>query len=311
MPHTATQPLKSSEPVTQPQHPSGGNAGHSTHGSVDHSIDDSIDHSIDHNAGASRPVALVTGASGGIGLELARVLAREGHDLVLVARSLAELERIGNELEQQYGVNSYAIQADLADPAAPARLFHDIGGRGIAVETLVNNAGFGLAGRFDQGDERRELEMVQVNIAALTHLTRLFLPEMVQRGHGRVMNVASTAAFQPGPLMAVYYATKAYVLSFTQALAEELRDSGVTLTTLCPGPTHTGFAAVAGMQGTRLFNSPLTMSATSVAEYGYRAMMRGDRVAIPGLINRLGAFATRFAPRQLLTRLARLAQEHR
>lgn len=258
-----------------------------------------------------RPLALVTGASGGIGLELARIFAREGHDLVLVARSLPQLERIAAELSARYGVGAEVIQTDLSDPASPRQLFEGLSTRAVVVDVLINNAGFGLAGRFDQTDGTRELDMIQVNVAALTELTKLFLPGMIQRGHGRIMNVASTAAFQPGPLMAVYYATKAYVLSFTQAVAEEVRDTGVRLTALCPGPTHTGFANVADMQGTRLFNSPLTMGASEVAEYGYRAMMRGDRVAIPGVFNRLGAFATRLAPRRVLTKLARLAQENR
>ncbi|MGI8510381.1 MAG: SDR family NAD(P)-dependent oxidoreductase [Gemmatimonadaceae bacterium] len=260
---------------------------------------------------SSRPLAVATGASGGIGLELARILAREGYDLVLVARSLPELERIARELSANHNVGAEASQADLSDPAAPRQLFEAVSARGRAVDILINNAGFGLAGRFDQTDGTRELEMIQVNVAAVTELTKLFLPGMIQRGRGRIMNVASTAAFQPGPLMAVYYATKAYVLSFTQAVAEELRDTGVTLTALCPGPTHTGFAKIANMQGTRLFNSPLTMGARDVAEYGYRAMMRGHRVAIPGVFNRLGAFATRLAPRRVLTKLARLAQENR
>ncbi|MGI8546210.1 MAG: SDR family NAD(P)-dependent oxidoreductase [Gemmatimonadaceae bacterium] len=258
-----------------------------------------------------RTSALVTGASGGIGLELARILAREGHDLVLVARSLPELEWLAAELREQFGGTVEVIRSDLNEPAAVPQLFEAVAQRGVRIDLLINNAGFGLAGRFDQTDGRRELEMIQVNVAALTELTKLFLPGMITRGNGRIMNVASTAAFQPGPLMAVYYATKAYVLSFTQAVAEEVRDTGVTLTALCPGPTHTGFANVANMQGTRLFNSPLTMGARAVAEYGYRAMMRGERVAIPGVFNRLGAFATRLAPRRLLTKLARLAQENR
>ncbi len=258
-----------------------------------------------------RPNALVTGASGGIGLELARILAREDHDLFLVARSVPELERLATELREQFGVTVEVIRSDLSDLAAVPQLFEAVAQRGAEINVLINNAGFGLAGRFDQTDGGRELEMIQVNIAALTELTKLFLPGMITRGSGRIMNVASTAAFQPGPLMAVYYATKAYVLSFTQAVAEEVRDTGVTLTALCPGPTHTGFANVANMQGTRLFNSPLTMGARGVAEYGYRAMMRGERVAIPGVFNRLGAFATRLAPRRLLTKLARLAQENR
>lgn len=260
---------------------------------------------------SDRPVALVTGASGGIGLEFARILAREGHDLFLVARSFPALERIATELSAKYATTALAVRLDLTDPAASAQLFESLAQRGAAIDVLINNAGFGIAGRFDRTDGRREMEMIQVNVAALTELTKLFLPGMIQRGHGRIMNVASTAAFQPGPLMAVYYATKAYVLSFTQAVAEEVRDTGVTLTALCPGPTHTGFANIANMQGTRLFNSPLTMGAVPVAEYGYRAMMRGDRVAVPGAFNRLGVFATRLAPRRLLTKLARLAQENR
>ncbi len=265
----------------------------------------------DDRASAHRPTALITGASGGIGLELAHILAREGYDLILVARSLPALQTLASELSALHGISAEALGVDLGEADGPARLYQSVSERGLKIDTLINNAGFGLAGRFDQTNGARELEMIQVNVAALTELTKLFLPGMIGRRRGQIMNVASTAAFQPGPLMAVYYATKAYVLSFTQAVAEELRDTGVTLTALCPGPTHTGFANVAGMQGTRLFNSPLTMGASAVAEYGYRAMVRGERVAIPGVFNRLGAFATRLAPRRLLTKLARLAQENR
>lgn len=262
-------------------------------------------------ASSRRPVALVTGASSGIGRELARVLASRNTDLILVARSQPELESLAAELRAEHAVEAWVIPADLGDRAAPARLVGEVNDRGLTLEILVNNAGFGAAGRFDNANLERQLQMIQVNVTALTELTGLVLSGMVRRGSGRIMNVASTAAFQPGPLMAVYYASKAFVLSFTQAVAEEVRDTGVTLTALCPGPTRTDFATVADMQGTRLFNSPLTMDARTVAEYGYRAMMRGDRVAIPGFFNRLGAFATRLAPRTLVTRLARMAQEHR
>jgi short-subunit dehydrogenase len=263
------------------------------------------------NAKTPRPVALVTGASRGIGAELARVLARHGHELVLLARSSAELEALSVALHSTYNVHAEILPADLSDPETPSRVFESLAQRGIAVDVLINNAGFGLAGRFDRTDVERDLDMIQVNVAALTALTRLFLPGMIDRGHGRVMNVASTAAFQPGPFNAVYYATKAFVLSFSVAIAEELRETGVTITALCPGPTRTAFATVANMKHSRRFNSSLTMSADRVADYGYRAMLLGKRVAIPGVLNRLVAFSNRLAPRTLVTRISRLAQEHR
>jgi short-subunit dehydrogenase len=255
--------------------------------------------------------ALVTGASAGIGLELSRVLAAHGHDLVLVARRRDVLDRVAAELSGRHGVAVTVLPADLADPDAPVGIHRELRERGIAIDILVNNAGFGLRGTFAEMDEQRIGDMLQVNVSALTLLTRLFLPGMVQRGRGRVLQLASTAAFQPGPLMAEYYATKAYVLSFSQAIAEELRQSGVTITALCPGPTRTEFADVAGMQSSRLFGAAFVMTARDVAEYGYRAMMRGRRVAIPGVVNRLVAFSTRLAPRRLSTAVARMAQEHR
>ena len=260
---------------------------------------------------SSRPTALVTGATSGIGLELARVLAAHGHDLVLVARRARELGQVAAELERAHGARALSLPADLGDPLAPQRLFGALRERGLVLDILVNNAGFGLAGPFAEMDLRRALEMIQVNVAALTALTGLFLPGMIERRRGRIMNVASTAAFQPGPLMAVYYASKAYVLSFSEAVAEEVRDTGVTITALCPGPTRTAFAQIAEMRSSRLFSSAFVMSARDVAEFGYRAMMRGERVAIPGLLNRLVAFSTRLAPRRLATRLSRLAQENR
>jgi short-subunit dehydrogenase len=258
----------------------------------------------------SRPVALVTGASAGIGKELARRFARGGHDLVLTARRADELHALAGELRAA-GAGAHVFPADLSDPAAPGKLFDEVAAASLTVDVLVNNAGFGLYGPFVDSDPHRLLALVQVNVAALTHLTRLFVPGMVARGRGRVLAVASTAAFQPGPLMAGYYATKAYVLSLSEALAHELRGTGVTVTCLCPGPVRTEFGAVAAMDGSPLFDSPNVMDAAAVADAGYRAAMRGERVAIPGLLNRLGAFATRFAPRSLLMRVVERIQAKR
>ncbi|MDO8502041.1 MAG: SDR family oxidoreductase [Gemmatimonadaceae bacterium] len=258
-----------------------------------------------------KKTALVTGGSAGIGLELAKQLAAHGHDLILVARHRDALEAAAGTLEGKYGVKVMVIASDLADPASPQRLFDAVTAEGKRVDFLINNAGFGLGGEFSDTDLDRELDMIQVNIAALTHLAKLFLPAMLQRREGRVMNVASTAAFQPGPLMAVYYATKAYVLSFSQALAEELRNSDVTVTCLCPGATATHFAKTAGTSNSRLFTRLGVAAADDVARYGYAAMMRGTRVAIPGVRDRIMVQAERIAPRALVTKLARMAQENR
>lgn len=268
-----------------------------------------------HKGKRPEHAALVTGASAGIGEELAKRFAADGYDLVLVARDRARLEKVGEELKAKHGIRYHAIPADLSDPAAPEHVLHAVRKLGVQVEALVNNAGFGLYGPFvktehgEATEPKRELEMIQVNVAALTHLTKLFLPEMVQRGRGRVLNVASTAAFQPGPLMAVYYASKAYVLSFGEALAVELRGTGVTVTTLCPGATRTEFQKAAAMEDSRLFNTPLVMSAEEVAEVGYRAMQRGKGVVIPGAANNVMAQAVRFVPRKLAARLALMAQQ--
>lgn len=259
-----------------------------------------------------RGTALITGASAGIGEALARTMAREGWELVLVARGEARLRALADALTAAHGVSAHVLPADLADPAAPADLLARVSAAGLEIDALVNNAGFGARGAFagtadgaqPLTDGARELAMIQVNVTALTDLTKRFVPGMVARGRGRVMNVASTAAFQAGPLMAVYYATKAYVLSFSEALAVELDGTGVTVTCFCPGATHTEFAAAASMEGTALFRSPAVADAASVAEAGYRAMMRGRTVAIPGAANRFGAFATKLAPRALAARIA-------
>ena len=251
---------------------------------------------------AERQTALITGASSGIGADFARLFAREGYDLVLVARNEGRMRELG--------LPATIIAADLSDPAAPRHIVDELRAKSIDVDVLVNNAGVGLTGAFVETDLRKELEMIQVNIVALTELAKLLLPGMITRRRGRILNVASTAAFQPGPLMAVYYATKAYVLSFSEAIAEELRDSGVTVTALCPGPTETGFAAAANAGATRLFNMTKPATSAGVARAGYEAMKRGRRVVIPGAKNKLLAQSVRVSPRRLVTKIVRKMQEN-
>ena len=249
--------------------------------------------------GDSRPLALVTGASSGIGADLARELARDGHDLVLVARTLAPMQALAAEFKA-HGANTVVIAADLSKPGAAGALAGEVGSRGLQVDVLVNNAGLGALGRFDQSDSGRIGEMLQVNIVALTELTRLMLPGMVARRHGKVMLVASTASFQPGPGMAVYFATKAYVLSFGEAIACELRGTGVTVTTLCPGATATKFFEVAGADHSLMAKKlRRMMRADRVAQIGYRALKAGRRVVITGLVNTIMSFGGRYAPHRL------------
>ncbi|HEX6182568.1 MAG TPA: SDR family oxidoreductase [Pyrinomonadaceae bacterium] len=254
--------------------------------------------------------ALVTGASGGIGEELARLFAADGHSLVLVARSRDKLARLAEELEGKHGVSANVLPADLARPESPQEIFEELRGAGLHVDALVNNAGFGSYGLFAETDLKQELEMLQVNVVALTHLTKLFLPAMLARRTGYVMNVASTAAFQPGPLMAVYYASKAYVLSFSEALSNECEGTGVRVSALCPGPTETGFVAAAGMGDSKLFDRAV-MDARTVAEAGYRGMLAGRAVVIPGFRNNLLARSIGLFPRGLVTKVVRGIQEKR
>jgi short-subunit dehydrogenase len=259
----------------------------------------------------SLKTALVTGASSGIGLEFAKLLAREGHDLVLVARRRDALEELARELAVTHGVAIRVIAKDLAAPDSTEEIFDELETERIVVEILVNNAGLGLHGRFWETELTRQIEIIRVNVAALTGLTGRFLPGMVARGRGRIVNVASTAAFQPGPYMAVYYATKAYVLSFSEALAQELSHTGVTVTALCPGPTVTEFQTAAGLEDTLLFRGPLVMDAARVARAGWAGANRGKRVVVPGLANRLLKEIVRFSPRRLVTTVAGRMQKKR
>lgn len=255
------------------------------------------------------PTALVTGASSGIGLELATLLARNRNDLVLVARSQERLERIAAGLAEEFGVAATALPADLTDPAAPLDIFLALAERKVSIDVLVNDAGLGVYGFFADTPLEKELAMIQVNITALTHLSKLVLPVMLERRRGRILNVASTGAFQAGPLVAVYYATKAYVLSFSEALANETAGTGVTVTALCPGPTLTEFQRSTGLDPARLARSPFAMDAASVARAGYEGMMRGKRVVVPGATNRTLVQALRVTPRRIAAAVARRIQE--
>ena len=253
---------------------------------------------------ATRPVALVTGASAGIGRELAGILAREGHDLVLVARREPELTALAAELKEKYGADSRVISADLSKARAAQTVVKELG-PSVEVDVLVNNAGFGGHGAFYERDRDADLRQIAVNITALTDLTRLLLPGMVQRRRGRVLNVASTAAFQPGPFMAVYYATKAYVLSFSEALSEEVKGTGVTVTCLCPGVTTTEFQKSAGVEDISLTKGPLAMSPKDVAEAAYKGLASGRRLVIPGVANKIGVQSIRLSPRAAVLKVVR------
>jgi uncharacterized protein len=255
-----------------------------------------------------RKTALITGASFGIGMEFARVFAREGYNLVLVARNGDRLRQLASELEKAHSTRSLILATDLTEPGAAAYVLDQTTRADIQVDVLVNNAGFGQYGMFADNDLEECLRQIQLNVTTLTHLTRLYLPAMMERKTGSILNVASTAAFQPGPLMAVYFATKAYVLHFSEALANELRGSGITVTCLCPGATATEFHKRANATGMRLLKFG-AMDARTVAEDGYRAMLAGKPVVISGFKNWLLAQSVRFSPRQLVTAIARKTQE--
>jgi uncharacterized protein len=253
--------------------------------------------------------ALITGASSGIGYELAKILAQNQYNLILVSRNTEKLHEMKKSLEDTYSIKVQVLAKDLSMEGSSKEVYAEI--KNQPIDVLINNAGFGDFGFFESSDVHKITAMMQLNMVALTELTHLFLPTMIQQKSGKIMNVASLAAFQPGPLMAVYYATKAYVLSFSEAISNELQKTGVTVTALCPGPTNTGFADVASLSNSKLFTSLPIASAEGVAKFGYKAMIKGTVVAIPGNLNKFSAFLTRFFPRKFVRNMARKIQEYR
>ncbi len=253
--------------------------------------------------------ALVTGASSGIGLEFAKILGSHGVNLVLSARSKEELVTLAHHLTTTYHTENLVFAGDLSQQSVAEELVKYLEKQKMSLAYLVNNAGFGDFGYFTETKWEKEEKMLDLNIKTLTYLTKIYATQMKKLGHGRIVNVASGAAFQPGPLMAVYFATKAYVLHFSEAVAEELAGTGVTITALCPGPTESNFWEAANKPSMIHFLPGGMPSAAKVAQYGYEAMMRGDRVAIYGLVNRLAAFAVRFAPRQFVTKVIMSGQK--
>ncbi len=246
--------------------------------------------------------ALITGASSGIGLELARLFAGDGYQLVLVARNGGALRAVSDELRSRFGAEVRVVSKDLSHPSAPVELYQELQGAGIALDVLVNNAGFGGSGPFLQTDWNNEAEMIQVNIVALAHLSKLFLPQ-IQARRGKLLNVGSVAGFMPGPFTSIYYASKAFVLHFTEALAEEFNGTGMTVTCLCPGPVQTNFQRRAHAGGSSRANKRLLMDVREVARLGYEGMKRGKRVVIPGWKNRLLTNGLRVLPRNTVTKI--------
>lgn len=257
---------------------------------------------------SDRQTVLITGASRGIGYELAKIFARSGHHLILVGKDERRLRAVSVELGREYHIPVQAIAVDLSLIGAAEHIVEEIRGYSLKVDILINNAGFGAFGAFEKNCAAQESAMMRVNMAALTELTKLILKDMRSRGSGRILNVASTAAFQPGPLMAVYYASKAYVLSFSEALADELRGSGVTVSVLCPGPTRTDFQRSAEMKPSKLFDW-LMLEASTVAAAGYRGLMKNKTVIIPGFANKLLAFSVRLVPRRWAAGIVRRMHE--
>ena len=249
--------------------------------------------------------SLITGASSGLGEQFARLSSADGSDVVLVARNVEKLNTLANTLEGEHGIRAIVLDRDLSLPESPDAIADELSAGGIDIDVLINNAGFGTWGLFTETSASEERQMIAVNVMALTMLTKRLAPGMVIRRRGRIMNVASTAAFQPGPLMAAYYATKAYVLSLSEALANELEGTGVTVTCLCPGPTRTGVQSRARMGRSRLFNTLSVMDAEQVAREGYDGMKAGRRLVVPGLMNKLTAQSARFVPRRMVTKVVR------
>lgn len=253
--------------------------------------------------------ALITGASSGIGLELAKIHASKGDNLVLVARSKQKLEELKAEFEKVNGVTVYVIGKDLSLPDSAKELYDETKSQGITIDYLINNAGFGDYGMFSDADWGKIDQMIKLNITALTHLTKLYLQDMKENGKGKIMNIASTASFQPGPLMAVYFATKAYVLSFSEAVNNELQGSGVTITALCPGPTQSGFQAAAQWEESSMVKDKKLPTSADVAMFGYNAMMKGKSVAVHGFKNKALILLVRLSPRSATVKLVRKFQK--
>ena len=259
----------------------------------------------------SKKICLITGASGGIGYEFARLFAQDSYNLILIARNEEKLCKIASELEEKYNIYVRVMPKDLSIPSVPDEIFQETEREGLKINTLINNAGFGTNGFFLETDLQKQLEMIQVNISSLTHLTYLYAKKMASDAGGKIINVASTAAFQPGPLMAVYYASKAYVLSFSEALSNEFNKDNISVTALCPGPTGSDFFKQAEMSGVEVTRVSNIMSAEEAAKEGYNAMKEKRSVVIPGLQNKVAAFGTRFLPRFLTARIVRKIQEKR
>lgn len=257
-----------------------------------------------------RKTVLVTGASGGIGYDLSTVFAENGYDLVLVARTNEKLLSLANQAQQMFGVAALVIRKDLTDPTAPFEIAEELRSKKIHIDVLVNNAGYGVFGPFASTSAEDEFNMIHLNMGVVAAMTKLFLPEMIKRGGGRILNIASTAAFQPGPLMANYYATKSYVLNFSIALAEEVRRHGVTVSVLCPGPTPTGFQDRAGIKRNPLMGFA-GIDSRIVARAGYEGLMAGKTVIIPGFFNKVGAALSSLLPRVFMARVIMKFQQTR
>jgi short-subunit dehydrogenase len=264
-----------------------------------------------NNHKTKQKTTLVTGSAHGIGYKLAYIFGRNNYNLVLVDKDAENLAIISEEFRQKFGVDVKILVKDLSVSTSPDEIFTELQKAGIKIDVLVNNAGIGTYGVFSETDLTQELKLLQINIVSLTHLTKLFLKDMINQGYGKILNVASVAAFQPGPLMAVYFASKAYVLSFSEAIANELEGTGVTVTTLCPGPTASEFQKAAAMEESKISHVNRMMTTETVAKIGYDSLMANKTIVIPGLRNKILAKSINFAPRKIVTKVVRNMHELR
>ncbi|MEH2076768.1 MAG: SDR family oxidoreductase [Nostoc sp.] len=256
-----------------------------------------------------KKTALITGAASGIGYQLTQIFARHSYNLVLVDKNEQKLTEIINEFPQKFGIFVKILVKDLSIKTSPDEIFTELQQASIKIDVLVNNAGFGTYGTFTETDINIELRMLQVNLVSVTHLTKLFLKDMIEQDYGKILNVASAAAFQPGPLMAVYFATQAYVLSFSEAIANELEGTGVSVTALCPGPTASEFQQTAAMEDSKIASVNRMMDTETVAKIGYRSLMKNKTVVVPGMRNKILTESVRFTPRNLVTKIVRSMHE--